>query len=964
MRTIGRYPLVTRLASGTLGDVFLAQAEPSDGAHVAIKLIRPDLALDPRIARLVQIEGQTAGQFSHPVFVPVHEAERDGLELFIASDLIGGQPLSSVLKKLRVEGTPLDHRLICHVGAEVASLLDQAHVLPWFPGAAARFLHGTLSPKRILLGYEGDTRLLGLGWGRARMTQPLGMAALPFASPEVVARREPTPRSDIYSLGAVLYYAFSGRPIFRRGDETATRAAIREANAPPLNSATLTIDPAIGDLIAEMMAPRVEARPESMSTIEEKLRAASGLSREDASAALATLVQSQFAVEAEAFGRMTKAATRAAQPKETPRRKFPPREESRLVEVPKAPWSTNDMEPLEGDPADTVGVPSGAAEGPPGEPEGNAGVTEPDRPSPFGLRIARYVIERPISRSSTTVVHECRDPNVARSLMVKTLNPRTITDPRLGQSEWVRLFKVEARIAGRLRHEGFPILYDAGRDEGVYFIAFESIPGDTLMVRQDRGERFAPSQVKRIAIDLARALHYLHQFGLVHGDVKASNVLLGDDGRSRLIDFSLASYLEGPQHPLLAANLVVASPELLDGGSYTPQAEQFALGALLYALLVGSRPFRGMDDGELARSIRETAPRPPEALEEGVDPILSEACMRLLEKDPMARFEDLGAFAARLEATGPDRPRDLLDHDTEPMIRMPSDALEAANLAETLVRMCERVSTLAAPDFVHRAISDAPAMARSLARRLGLDDGAQMRGALAVAIRDVADRARLSIQSEEMMPLVPRSITELVLAVDRVGDDGDSEALTQIVAVVEAYFRATRPRDGRPRSSPRRAVLELREQVGSRYSSDVVEALIEHLREVVSALDLSAAPSDPPRILVAGLPGDALMHALEFDGFTIEEVADGHAAWERLRKDAFSGAIVDAALPGRDGLSLLKLCRAHPDTAEIAFLIIGGEGLTSELEGVSSAAALGRTAALESIRVELGRLMQRGPAGK
>jgi CheY-like chemotaxis protein len=330
--------------------------------------------------------------------------------------------------------------------------------------------------------------------------------------------------------------------------------------------------------------------------------------------------------------------------------------------------------------------------------------------------------------------------------------------------------------------------------------------------------------------------------------------------------------------------------------------------------------------------------------------------MRLLEKDPTARFPNMHAVVERLEdATLPSRT--VLDQDTEPMILRPSFAVkDAGDLTETVIRICERVSTLSAPDFVQRAVSDAPAAARSVARRLALGEEAEMRAALAVAIRDLADRARLSIQSEEMVPLIPRQVADLVLAVDRVGDDGESDPLPQVVSLVEAYYRATRPRDGSPRSSPRRAVLDLKAQVGSRYTNEIVEALVEHLREVVSALDLAPAQPDAPRILLAGVPSDALMHALEFDGFAIEAAADGHVAWEKLRKDPFSGAIVDAALPGRDALSLLKLCRAHPDTEKIAFLILGHEGPASELEGV---AVLERSAALDSIRASLRSLITR-----
>jgi serine/threonine protein kinase/CheY-like chemotaxis protein len=928
VRKIGRYQLVARMASGTLGDVYFAQGETTS-ERFAIKLIKPELAGDPRIARLVQIEGQTAANFSHPVAVRVHEAEREGPELFVAMELIGGQAFSSVLKKLRVDGAPLDHRLVCHVGAEIASVLAKAHELPWFTGATAKFVHGCLAPKRIMLGYDGETKLLGLGSGRARLTQPLGQATLPYASPEVAAEREPTPRSDVYSLAALLYHAFSGRSLARQG--------ARSASVPPLNSTTLTIDPSIGDLIAEMMAPRAEARPESMAVLEMKLRAAARVSKQDAALELARLMQREFAEDADAFRRQTKAVKRAASvpPREEKKPRLP-REDSRLAEVPKVGWGT-------GSDTDSVDVVEST-------------VTEPDRPPPQLGRIARYVIERPLDKSGIFAVYACRDPNLARPLVLKVLDPEAITDPRLTRTEWVRLFKTEARIAGRLHHESFPTLYDAGRDEGSYFIAFEAIPGDTLQQRHDKGERFNSHQVRRIATDLARGLFELHRMGVVHGDIKASNVMLGDDGHAKIIDFSLASYVDGPQHPLLASNVMVAAPEVIAGGPYTPQTEQFALGALIYELLVGMRPFRGVDDRELAAAIKSSVPRPPEAIDSTVDPVLSEVCMRLLEKDPLARFESLGKLVDRLVETSRE-PSTVLDYDTEPMMRASLPGFDAGSLADALIRLCERVSTLSAPDFVPKSISDAPSIARSVARKLGLGEESELKAALAVAIRDLAERARMSVQSEEMAPLVPRQVMELVLAADRVGDEGEGDALPQVVAVVEAYFRATRPRDGTTRSSPRRAVLDLKAKVGRLYQNEVLEALVEHLREVVSALDLTPAAAEAKRILVAGYPSDALMHALEFDGFAIEEATDGHDAWEKLRKDAFFCAIVDASLPGRDALSLLKLCRSHPDTEKIAFLILGNEGMASEVADAGSAAVLERTAALDSIRAEVGRLI-------
>lgn len=1091
MRKVGPYQLVTRLASGTLGDVFLGHADaPEPNARWAIKVIRPKLADDLRIARLIQTEGQTAIRFRHPSIVAVHEVDRPVAELFIRSELVGGQPLSNVLKKLRVEDAPLDHRLVCHIGAEVAAGLGAAHEGPWFPGAPGRFVLGTLAPRRVFLTYDGRVKVLGLGFGRARLTQPLNLATLAYASPEVIAEREPAPRSDIFSLGVLLYYAFSGRQIFRRADEASTRAAIREANAPILNSRTLKVDPEVGDLIAEMMAPRMEARPESLQVVEEKLRASAVDASDQLTTQLSEVMRGAFADELEGFKRMTDAATRQkervsnprAAPLETiagegelagapqkeqspassppagdaaasetseaaPEPKAEPRaprsrDESRLREVQRAEWSTGDLDQEEE-----------------GETER---ITEPDRTSPLKKqprrRFARYVLERTLSRSNVASIHLCRDPNIARTVMVKVLDPELVTDPRLSRSDWVRLFKTEARIAGRLEHEGFPVLFDAGRDSGAYFMAFEAIDGRTLSEHLDGGGALDQQRIRRLVVDLASALAHLHDLGWVHGDLKPSNVLLTGQRRAKLVDLSLASPVDNVQHPLLRTNLVSATPELLRGERYSPRSEQFALGTLLYQLLVGTRPFRGLDDAELATAIETFSPTPPQTLNPDVDPTLSEVCMRLLEKDEAARFENMRAVAARLEDVGSEPPRPSpasrrigVERDTDPIMAAPDpsdlapvllvdpalwgplghrlfdgrrrsvalyDRLEEAferleraparllvvsrevvtdeaalrsrlerlsprpelrivppaaervlgaaidpvGLSESLIGICERVTTLTLQDFGHRATSDAPATARSVARRIGLDAAAQMQAALAVALRDLADRLRLSVGSEEMRAIIPPQLLPLFAEIEASGPEGRPDRpgpTAQVVAVVEDYFRATRPRDGSPRVSPRRAVLALRDRTDAPYGDEAVEALIEHLREAISALDLSPATPDAPRILLAGIErNDALLHALEFDGFSIEEADDGHAAWEKLRKEAYSAAIVDAALPGRDGLSLVKLCRAHPDTAQVAFLIVGGEGLGADLGALGDVEVVARSSALDSIRAQVGRLMR------
>jgi response regulator RpfG family c-di-GMP phosphodiesterase len=233
--------------------------------------------------------------------------------------------------------------------------------------------------------------------------------------------------------------------------------------------------------------------------------------------------------------------------------------------------------------------------------------------------------------------------------------------------------------------------------------------------------------------------------------------------------------------------------------------------------------------------------------------------------------------------------------------------------------------------------------------------------------RELAARLRLSPTSEEILAIVPPDLAPLFAEVEHVlTDPGDgfppSSLLAQIVAVVDAYFAATRPRDNRQRVSPRRAILDLRAAAGTRVRPEVVEALVDHLREIVSALDLGESKNGP-RLLVASVQrGGELASALARDGYAVDRVENGNQAWEKLRKEVYRGAIVERELAGRDGVALLRLCRANPDTEQMPILILatgGDQDLESEVERAGAAEVLQSGAALEAIRARVAQVLGR-----
>jgi len=276
VRGLDRYILSTRLSSGAIGEVFLARTRGEQGPLVWLKRLHPEVAKTPHFLRLLQTESAAGLSFRHANVVPLAQVERSPEGGFITAPLVRGQPLSDVLRRARVEGAPLAQTMLAWIGAELADALTAAHRVPWFDGAPSPLVHGSLSPRGVVIGYDGRILLTGLGYGRARARVQPSIGRMPYVAPEVLSGREMGPRTDIYSLAVSLHDAFSGRAVYRRPTADASRQAVLAGNAPPLAPRTLRINPEIGELLQQMMAPRVEARPELMAEVATRLRAAAG----------------------------------------------------------------------------------------------------------------------------------------------------------------------------------------------------------------------------------------------------------------------------------------------------------------------------------------------------------------------------------------------------------------------------------------------------------------------------------------------------------------------------------------------------------------------------------------------------------------------------------------------------------------------------------------------------------------
>jgi eukaryotic-like serine/threonine-protein kinase len=255
--------------------------------------------------------------------------------------------------------------------------------------------------------------------------------------------------------------------------------------------------------------------------------------------------------------------------------------------------------------------------------------------------VGRFELLREIGRGGFGVVYEARDRQLGRLVAFKAIRPGARLRARLGE-EWLLR---EAETAAQLSHPGIATLHDAGRSDHGPYLVFELLEGETLRERLARG----PLPVReglRIGIDIARALAYAHAAGVTHCDLKPSNVFLTDGGAVKVLDFGLARVF-GETRVGSGGTPVYMAPEQWRGEKEDPRADVFALGAMVYEMVAGSRPFEVTSERS---SALDPGPAPPLRVP-GAPAKLVAFVAAALEKDPARRLRNgQAALEALLDA--------------------------------------------------------------------------------------------------------------------------------------------------------------------------------------------------------------------------------------------------------------------------------------------------------------------------
>ena len=278
----------------------------------------------------------------------------------------------------------------------------------------------------------------------------------------------------------------------------------------------------------------------------------------------------------------------------------------------------------------------------------------------IGKTISHYRVTAKLGAGGMGEVYLAHDERLDRDVALKVLPAKTLADEAARKR-----FRKEALALSRLNHPNIATVHDFDTQDGVDFLVMEYVAGETLSEKLSNGP-LPEEEATKLGRQVADALEEAHEHGVIHRDLKPGNVMVTPKGQAKVLDFGLAK-LARPvsetaltesltETPAAAGTLPYMAPEQLQGQEADARTDIYALGAVLYQMATGRRPFPEAQAPQLIAAIMNESPQPPSGLNSQVSAGLESIILKALEKDPQQRYQSSRELITDLERLGGPEP--------------------------------------------------------------------------------------------------------------------------------------------------------------------------------------------------------------------------------------------------------------------------------------------------------------------
>ncbi len=612
----GKYVLLKPMARGGMGAIFLAAAgELGFQKFCVVKKVIAEKSDRAKANRFLD-EAKVVLRLSHANLVPTFDAgEVDG-EFYIAMELVEGKDLREIWNRCVRTRTRIPLDVALHVAREIARALAYVHT-----HADLRLVHRDVAPPNILISYFGEVKLTDFGLARSVLKQENTAPGVVFGrasylSPEQARGETADARTDIYSLGIVLWELVTGNQYLQLAnlDPATAMSLVRHPRAQPPSSKAPWITPNLDALLLRALAPDREQRFQSA---EELRKALSDI-----------IAQISPRADAERTADFLRGLyDTAAKEERAERDKLLADSAPLFAPAPTRPSASRMPVPLSL-------LESGSTKLQfPKEEDSMGGVD-------FTGRVidSRYRVIRKIGEGGMGTVYAGEHVEIGKDVAIKILHPAYST-----QQDLVERFRREARAASRIGHPNIIDVTDFGETEdGCAYFVMEHLDGIDLADVLSHERRLAPERACKIATQICRALAAAHAAGVIHRDLKPENIfLVARDGQAdfvKVLDFGIARSM-GRARRLTNPGVAMGTPEYMapeqaEGGAVDQRSDIYSVGALIYEMASGSPPQMSRDK-ELI---------PPRGIKADVPEELDRIVVRALEKNPALRYQSMAQF--------------------------------------------------------------------------------------------------------------------------------------------------------------------------------------------------------------------------------------------------------------------------------------------------------------------------------